>query len=86
MTESLNTFFQHLNSTFGLNIPLLPLTGWPGWVVTLWNTMIPTPGSPPPTTVDIPGTWPPSPPVAALQITNLQIQIQPVTNSQNPEP
>ncbi|GAA5444735.1 hypothetical protein Misp06_02925 [Microbulbifer sp. NBRC 101763] len=50
-----------LNQTYCLSLPLLPLTGWPAAVVTLWNKVVDwLPGEgPPPQTVVVEGTWKP---------------------------
>jgi hypothetical protein len=45
-----NDVFAWLNNLFGLNIPLLPLAGWPSIFKTLWNMFVggePPSGSPP---------------------------------------
>ena len=35
--ETVNDVFAWLNNLLGLNIPLLPLKGWPSVMKTLWN-------------------------------------------------
>ena len=48
---TINALMQWLNHTFGLRLPLLPLTGWPSWCEALWNLTInwtpPSPSTPP---------------------------------------
>jgi len=60
-TETVNSFMQWLNKTFGLSLPTLPLNGWPAAVITLWHFAVDwLPGaSPLPASIKVDGKWKP---------------------------
>lgn len=58
---TVNALMQRLNSIFGLNLPLLPLTGWPEYLKNLWQLFIsgqlPSPGDPLPWCIKVQGNF-----------------------------
>ena len=78
-----NDVMQWLNTRFGLRIPMLPLTGWPAVIKTLWNMFIggspPTPWPPEhalPWIIPIEGTLEVFPPEASAVLENLCIVVE----------
>jgi hypothetical protein len=56
---TVNALMQRLNSIFGFNLPLLPLTGWPAFMKGLWQMFIsgqlPDPNDPLPWCIEVEG-------------------------------
>jgi hypothetical protein len=80
-----NDVILHVNSLFGLNIPTLPLVGWPPVVRKLWNMFVPDvppepTGSPWLWEIPIEGSLDAFPPGATLELTNLSILIEQKSN------
>lgn len=57
---TVNDVMQWLRKKLGVYLPILPLSGWPSILQSLWELVVPTPfpSGPLPWTFQIEGSWP----------------------------